>query len=158
MANLNRVIIAGNLGRDPEIRYTGRGEPVCHLHVATTDRWIDKASGEKKEQTEWHHVVLFRKLAEVAAEFLRKGEPVYLEGHLKTHKWTDARDIERYQTEIYADRLQMLGGAGQQQPAERDEPGIGDGADDPPAYADEVSPALAARLARREAVPKDVPF
>ena len=158
MANLNKVIVAGNLGRDPEIRHTGRGEPVCHLQVATTERWIDKASGEKREQTEWHHVVLFRKLAEVAAEYLRKGEPVYIEGHLKTHKWTDARHIDHYQTEIYADRMQMLGGVGQQQPAELDEQGIQDGAEDPASYADEISPELAARLARRQAAPKDMPF
>lgn len=157
MANLNKVLVAGNLGRDPEIRHTGRGDAVCHLHIATTDRWIDKASGEKREQTEWHRVVLFRKLAEVAAEYLRKGAPVYVEGHLKTHKWTDAKAVDHYQTEIFADQMTMLGAPGQRPVTELGEQGLEDGGDNPLAYED--APVAAARKPfRRAGMTDDIPF
>ena len=157
MANLNKVIVAGNLGRDPEIRHTGRGDCVCHLHIATTDRWLDKASGEKREQTEWHRVVLFRKLAEVAAEYLRKGAPVYVEGHLKTHKWTDAKAVDHYQTEIFADKMQMLGASLPRPVTEIDERGVQDGDDDPLAYQDAPRPAGRKNIGRPN-MTEDIPF
>ena len=157
MANLNKVIVAGNLGRDPEIRHTRRGDSVCHLHIATTDRWIDKSSGEKREQTEWHRVVLFRKLAEVAAEYLRKGAPVYVEGHLKTHKWTDAKAVDHYQTEIFADKMQMLGAA-HRALAEVDEGGVHDGDEDPLAYQDAPLPQDAGKAGGRPNMTDNIPF
>jgi len=101
MANgVNKAIILGRLGQDPEIRYTKDNKAVATLSVATSESWKDKQTGEKKEQTEWHRVVLFGKLAEVAGEYLRKGSQVYIEGQLKTRKWTDQQGVERYSTEI----------------------------------------------------------
>jgi single-strand DNA-binding protein len=105
------VIILGNLGRDPEVRYLPSGSAVCNLRIATTDSWKDKASGERKEATEWHSVVLFDKLAEIAGEYLRKGRSVYIEGRLQTRKWQDKETgADRYSTEIRGDVMQMLGG------------------------------------------------
>lgn len=109
MASVNKVILVGNLGRDPETRYLPDGSAVSTLNVATTDTWKDK-SGEKQEKTEWHRVSLFGRLAEIAAEYLKKGSQVYLEGRLQTRKWQDKEGHDRYTTEIVADRLQMLGG------------------------------------------------
>ncbi len=109
MASVNKVILVGNLGRDPETRYLPDGSAVSNLNVATTDSWKDK-SGEKQEKTEWHRVSLFGRLAEIAAEYLKKGSQVYLEGRLQTRKWQDKEGQDRYTTEIVADRLQMLGG------------------------------------------------
>lgn len=109
MASINKVILIGNLGRDPETRYANSGEAITSVSVATTDKWKDKASGEQKEQTEWHRVVFFGKLAEIAGEFLKKGSQVYVEGKLKTRKWTDKDGAEKYTTEIVADTMQMLG-------------------------------------------------
>jgi single-strand DNA-binding protein len=110
MASVNKVIIVGNLGRDPETRYLPSGEAVTNISVATTESWKDKASGEKKEQTEWHRISFFGRLAEVAGEYLKKGSQVYVEGSLRTRKYQD-KDTgkDRYSTEIRADRLQMLG-------------------------------------------------
>ncbi len=108
MASLNKVILIGHLGRDPELRYMASGDGVTHLALATSDRWTDKASGEKKEHTEWHRVVLYRKLAEIADQYLHKGSQVYIEGRLQTRKWADKNGIERYTTEIIADDLRML--------------------------------------------------
>lgn len=119
MASINKVILVGNLGRDPESRYMPSGEQVTNIAVATTDRWKDKQSGEQKEATEWHRISFFGKLAEIAAQYLRKGSQVYIEGRLRTRKYTDKDGIERYATEIVADTMQMLGsrqGAGE--PAE----------------------------------------
>lgn len=116
MASINKVIIVGNLGRDPESRYMPSGEQVTSIAVATTDRWRDKASGEQREATEWHRVSFFGKLAEIAGQYLRKGSQVYVEGRLRTRKYTDRDGIERYATEIIADTMQMLGsrpGAGE---------------------------------------------
>jgi len=111
MASVNKVILLGNLGRDPEVRYLPSGSAVCNLRIATTDSWKDKASGERKEATEWHSVVLFDKLAEIAGEYLRKGRPVYIEGRLQTRKWQDKETgADRYSTEIRGDVMQMLGG------------------------------------------------
>ena len=116
MASINKVIIVGNLGRDPESRYMPSGEQVTSIAVATTDRWRDKASGEQREATEWHRVSFFGKLAEIAGQYLKKGSQVYVEGRLRTRKYTDREGIERYTTEIIADTMQMLGsrpGAGE---------------------------------------------
>jgi single-strand DNA-binding protein len=110
MASVNKVILIGNLGRDPEVRYLPSGSAVCNLRLATTESWKDKASGEKKEVTEWHSVVLFDKLAEIAGEYLRKGRSVYIEGRLQTRKWQDKEPgADRYSTEVRGDVMQMLG-------------------------------------------------
>ena len=110
MASINKVILIGNLGADPETRYMPGGDAVCTLRLATTDKWKDKASGEKKELTEWHRVVFYRKLAEIAGQYLKKGSTVYIEGRIRTRKWTDKEGQERYTTEIEANEMQMLGG------------------------------------------------
>jgi len=109
MASVNKVILVGNLGRDPETRYLPSGEAVTNISVATTDTWKDKATGEKKEATEWHRVSFFGRLAEIAGEYLKKGSQVYIEGQLRTRKWQDKEGKDRYTTEIRADTLQMLG-------------------------------------------------
>jgi single-strand DNA-binding protein len=110
MASVNKVILVGNLGADPEMRATAGGDPVCNLRLATSEQWKDKATGESKETTEWHRVVLFRRLAEVAGQFLHKGSAVYIEGRLKTRKWQDKDGQDRYTTEVEATELKMLGG------------------------------------------------
>jgi single-strand DNA-binding protein len=109
MASVNKVILVGNLGRDPETRYAPEGGAICNISVATTDTWKDKTSGEKQERTEWHRVVFFNRLAEIAGEYLKKGSQVYIEGSLRTRKWQDKEGQERQTTEIVADRMQMLG-------------------------------------------------
>ena len=109
MASVNKVIIVGNLGADPETRYLPSGEAVTNIRVATTDRWKDKQSGETKEATEWHRIAFFGRLAEVAGEYLKKGSQVYVEGTLRTRKWQDKDGQDRYSTEIRADTMQMLG-------------------------------------------------
>jgi single-strand DNA-binding protein len=108
MASVNKVILIGNLGRDPETRYMPDGGAVTNISVATTDVWKDKA-GEKQEKTEWHRVAFFGKLAEIAGEYLKKGSQVYVEGRLQTRKWQDKEGVDKYTTEIVADRMQMLG-------------------------------------------------
>src|SRR5205814_2084954 len=108
MASVNKVILVGNLGRDPETRYNPEGGAITNISVATTDTWKDKASGEKQERTEWHRVVFFSRLAEIAGEYLKKGSQVYIEGSLRTRKWQDKEGKERTTTEIVADRMQML--------------------------------------------------
>ena len=110
MASVNKVTIIGNLGRDPENRYLPSGEQVTSIAVATTDRWRDKATGEQKEATEWHRISFFGKLAEIAGQYLKKGSQVYIEGRLRTRKYTDKDGIDRYAAEIIADRMQMLSG------------------------------------------------
>ena len=109
MASVNKVIIVGNLGRDPEIRYMPSGDAIATLAVATTDKWKDKASGEQKEATEWHRISAFGKLAEIMGQYLKKGSQVYVEGKLKTRKYTDKDGVEKYSTEIVCDTMQMLG-------------------------------------------------
>ena len=108
MASVNKVILVGNLGRDPETRYTTGGEAVTNVSIATTDTWKDK-NGDKQERTEWHRVAFFGKLAEIAGEYLKKGSQVYIEGRLQTRKWQDKDGQDKYTTEIVADRMQMLG-------------------------------------------------
>jgi single-strand DNA-binding protein len=109
MASVNKVILIGNLGRDPETRYTADGAAITNITIATSDRWKDKATGEMKEATEWHRVAFFGRLAEIAGEYLKKGRPVYVEGRLRTRKWQDKDGQDRYTTEIVADAMQMLG-------------------------------------------------
>ena len=118
MASVNKVIIVGNLGRDPETRYMPSGDAMTSITVATTDSWKDKSTGEKKEQTEWHRITFFGKLAEIAGQYLKKGSQVYVEGSLRTRKYTDKDGVEKYATDIKADSMQMLGGR----------PGMGGGA------------------------------
>jgi single-strand DNA-binding protein len=110
MASVNKVIIIGNLGRDPEVRYNPNGVAWCTVSLATTRNWKDKTSGEKVEETEWHRVVFNDRLAEIAGEYLKKGRSVYVEGRLKTRKWTDKDGVEKFTTEILANEMQMLGG------------------------------------------------
>jgi single-strand DNA-binding protein len=121
MAAVNKVILVGNLGKDPETRYSPDGGAICNINIATTESWKDKATGEKKEATEWHRVVLYSRLAEIAGEYLKKGRSVYIEGRLKTRKWTDKEGVEKYTTEVIASELQMLGSR---------EGGTGGGGDD----------------------------
>jgi single-strand DNA-binding protein len=109
MASVNKVILIGNLGKDPEVRYAPSGSAICNVTLATSRQWKDKTSGEKQEETEWHRVVFYDRLAEIAGEYLKKGRPVYVEGRLKTRKWTDKDGVEKYTTEIRADQMQMLG-------------------------------------------------
>lgn len=114
MAGINKVIIVGNLGNDPEIRTMPNGEAVANISVATSESWTDKNTGERREVTEWHRIVLYRRLAEIAGQYLRKGSQVYVEGRLKTRKWQDNNGQDRYTTEIQGDNLQMLGGRSQE--------------------------------------------
>lgn len=139
MASVNKVIIVGNLGRDPESRTFPSGDMVTTVSVATTDRWKDKQTGEMKEATEWHRVTFSQRLAEIAAEYLKKGSQVYIEGSLRTRKWADQQGVERYSTEVRADTMQMLGqrGEGQQ----------GGGQQRAPAPAPTRAPAAAPRPA-----------
>jgi len=134
MASVNKVILIGNLGKDPETRYSPNGGAICNVRIATTRNWKDKASGEKREETEWHSIVFYDRLAEIAGEYLKKGRPVYVEGRLKTRKWQDKEGQDRYTTEIIATEMQLLGsreGGG----------GAGAGADDGGGYARESSGA-----------------
>jgi len=158
MASVNKVILIGNLGRDPEVRYLPSGSAVCNLRLATTESWKDKASGEKKEVTEWHSVVLFDKLAEIAGEYLRKGRSVYIEGRLQTRKWQDKETgADRYSTEVRGDVMQMLGS--------REGGGMGGGEDggEPPARSSAKPAAKAGAPAAAGSDPydsfeDDVPF
>jgi single-strand DNA-binding protein len=109
MASVNKVIVVGNLGKDPETRYSPNGGAICNVRIATTRNWKDKATGEKKEETEWHSVVFYDRLAEIAGEYLKKGRSVYVEGRLKTRKWQDKEGQDRYTTEIIAAEMQLLG-------------------------------------------------
>lgn len=118
MASVNKAIIIGNLGKDPEVKYQTSGDAICNLTIATSESWKDKATGEKKEATEWHRVSFFGKLAEICGQYLKKGSQVYIDGSIRTRKWTDKEGQERYTTEIRGDEMKMLGGRsdGQQPP------------------------------------------
>ncbi|MBX3687685.1 MAG: single-stranded DNA-binding protein [Rhodocyclaceae bacterium] len=109
MASLNKVILIGNLGADPETRYAPSGDAICNLRLATTETWKDRTSGERRENTEWHRVVFFGKLAEIAGQYLRKGSQIYVEGRIQTRKWQDKEGQDRYTTEIRGDEMKMLG-------------------------------------------------
>ena len=110
MASVNKVIVVGNVGKDPEVRYMPSGDAVANLSVATTDRYKDKQTGDMKENTEWHRIAFFGKLAEIVGQYIKKGSQIYVEGRLRTRKWTDASGVEKYSTEIVAESMQMLGG------------------------------------------------
>ena len=110
MASINKVILIGNLGRDPEVRYAPSGSAICNVTLATSRNWKNRDTGERQEETEWHRVVFYDRLAEIAGEYLKKGRPVYVEGRLKTRKWTDKDGVDKYTTEIVADQMQLLGG------------------------------------------------
>ena len=148
MASINKVILIGNLGRDPEVRYTPNGSAVCNVSVATTRNWKNKDSGERMEETEWHRVVFFDRLAEIAGEYLKKGRSVYVEGRLKTRKWQDKDGKDQYTTEVMATEMQMLGsreGGGGGAGGEDDGGGAGGG------YAERSSPPQRSAPASRPA-------
>jgi single-strand DNA-binding protein len=158
MASVNKVIIVGNLGRDPETRYMPSGDAITNIAVATTDKWKDKATGEQKEATEWHRISFFGKLAEIAGQYLKKGSQVYIEGKLRTRKYTDKDGVEKYSTEIVADSMQMLGsrqgmGGGS---APMDEGSYGGGAPRVPAQTPARAPARQASNINIE--DDDIPF
>ncbi len=153
MASVNKVILVGNLGRDPETRYMTNGDAVTNISVATTETWKDKASGEKQEKTEWHRVTFYRRLAEIAGEYLKKGSQVYIEGRLETRKWQDKEGKDRYTTEIIANEMKMLGsrqGAGDRTPSEDREPAM---ASEPRAAGGAKKPA-----GKFEEMDDDIPF
>ena len=121
MASVNKVVIIGHLGKDPETRFASSGEAICNFSIATTETWKDKATGEKKEATEWHRINAFGKLAEICSQYLKKGSQVYIEGSLRTRKWQDKDGQDRYTTEIRADEMKMLGSRqGEAPPRERE--------------------------------------
>jgi single-strand DNA-binding protein len=155
MASVNKVIIVGNLGADPETRYLPSGDAVTNIRVATTDRYKDKATGEMREATEWHSISFFAKLAEIAGQYLRKGSQVYVEGSLRTRKYTDKNGVEKYATDIRADSMQMLGSR-QGMGGPSDDGGGGGGAAGGGGYAPRQAPArpAAAPAQRPAAAPK----
>ena len=151
MASINKVIIVGNLGRDPEMRTFPSGDQVANVTIATTDKWKDKQTGEMKEATEWHRVVFNGRLAEIAGQYLRKGSQVYVEGSLRTRKWTDQNGVEKYSTEIRADQMQMLGsrqGMGGPQGGGHDDGGYGGGEEQAPRRAPPPRAPMAAPAPR----------
>jgi single-strand DNA-binding protein len=158
MASVNKVIVVGNLGADPETRFLPSGEAVTNIRVATTDKWKDKTSGEMKEATEWHRISFFGRLAEVAGEYLKKGSQVYVEGSLRTRKWQDKDGQDRYSTEIRADVMQMLGrreggGEPRAESAERGDRG------EPRAASKAAAPAAAKKPAGKfDDMEDDIPF
>ncbi len=143
MSAVNMVILIGNLGADPEVRSFADGSTVCNIRLATTESWKDKATGEKREATEWHRVVLYRKLGEIAGQYLKKGSSVYIEGRLKTRKWQDKEGQERYTTEIEASEMKMLGS------------GTGSGGQDRSA---KPAPVSGSTTSRPYDVDDDIPF
>ena len=149
MASVNKVIVLGNLGRDPELRYTPSGAAVCNVSIATTRNWKSKDSGERQEETEWHRVVFYDRLAEIAGEYLKKGRPVYVEGRLKTRKWQDKDGKDNYTTEVIAEQMQLLGG--------RDEAGGGGGGYSRGQDDDHGGGAPAPRPQRPQATPRPAP-
>jgi single-strand DNA-binding protein len=144
MASVNKVIVVGNLGRDPEMRTFPSGDQVANVTIATTDKWKDKQTGEMKEATEWHRVVFNGRLAEIVGQYLRKGSQVYVEGSLRTRKWTDKDGIEKFTTEIRADQMQMLGSRQGMGGPGGDDGGGGGGYEAPRQSAPARAPAAAA--------------
>lgn len=122
---VNKVILVGNLGKDPEVRYSPNGSAVANATLATSESWKDKSTGEKQEKTEWHRLVFFARLAEIAGEYLKKGSQIYVEGRLQTRKWQDKQGADHYTTEIVVNDLQMLGGRAQDQAAPAERPASG---------------------------------
>ncbi|MFT3663683.1 single-stranded DNA-binding protein [Piscinibacter sp.] len=162
MASLNKVMIIGNLGRDPEVRYTPNGNAVCNVSVASTRQWKSKDSGERQEETEWHRVVFYDRLAEIAGEYLKKGRSVYVEGRLKTRKWQDKEGKDQYTTEIIATEMQMLGGREGMGGGAGDERGGDDYAERPQRSAPAARPAASKPAAKPatgfDAMDDDIPF
>ena len=163
MASVNKVILVGNLGRDPETRYNAEGGAITNVSIATTDTWKDKASGEKQERTEWHRIVFFNRLAEIAGEYLKKGSQVYVEGSLRTRKWTDKEGQEKYTTEIVADKMQMLGSRSGMGGGGMDSEGGGGGGGGRPAREPMAASAGAKPAAKKsggsfEDMDDDIPF
>lgn len=171
MASINKVILIGNLGRDPEVRYTPNGAAVCNVTIATSRNWKDKTSGEKVEETEWHRVVFYDRLAEIAGEYLKKGRPVYVEGRLKTRKWQDKDGKDNYTTEIVADQMQLLGsreGMGSSGPSADDSGYHREAAEQPAAAPSRPAPSRPSAPAASKPAPKaasgfddmddDIPF
>jgi single-strand DNA-binding protein len=159
MASVNKVIIVGNLGKDPEMRAFPSGDQVANVTIATTDRWKDKQTGEMKEATEWHRVVFNGRLAEIVGQYLRKGSQVYVEGSLRTRKWTDQSGAEKYTTEIRADQMQMLGsrqGMGAPGPAAGGD-GYGGGYEQQPQQSQQPRQYAAPAAATRPAAPAPAP-
>ncbi len=154
MASVNKVIVLGNLGRDPEVRYTPNGSAVCNLRIATTRNWKNKESGEKMEETEWHSVVLYDRQAEIAGEYLKKGRSVYIEGRLKTRKWQDKEGLDRYTTEIVGDSMQLLGGRDAGSGGGGDEEGGGGGYSERSAPQQRSAPASRPAPAAGRAAPQ----
>ncbi len=151
---INKVILAGNLGADPETRYTASGSAVTNIRLATTESWRDRQSGERQERTEWHRVVFFNRLGEIAGEYLRKGNQVYVEGSIRTRKWQDQSGQDRYTTEIVANEMQMLGGRGTGDGPAPGGQGGGQGFRDRPAPQQQQQPAAA----EEDFQDDDIPF
>jgi single-strand DNA-binding protein len=159
MASVNKVILVGNLGADPETRYLPNGDAVANLRLATTESWKDKATGEKRELTEWHRVVFYRKLAEIVGQYLKKGSPVFVEGRIRTRKWTDKEGQERYTTEIEANEMQMLGSRQSASSSGGEaEYGGGGGQPSPAPAAGSAHPAPAKKAPSIEDMDDDIPF
>jgi single-strand DNA-binding protein len=160
MASVNKVIVVGNLGRDPEMRTFPSGDRVANVTIATTDKWKDKQTGEMKEATEWHRVVFNGRLAEIAGEYLRKGSQVYVEGSLRTRKWTDKDGVEKYTTEIRADQMQMLGSRqGMGSPSADEDDGGGQRRSAPPARPAGAAPKPAVKPSSGfDDMDDDIPF
>jgi len=150
MASVNKVILIGNLGKDPEVRYAPSGAAICNITLATSRNWKDKSTGERQEETEWHRIVFYDRLAEIAGEYLKKGKSVYIEGRLKTRKWTDKEGVDRYTTEIIANDMTMLGS--------REGAGGGAGSDDGSSAGDDAPRAARPAAARpAAAAPRAAP-
>ncbi len=165
MASVNKVILVGNLGRDPETRYSTSGAAICNITIATSRQWKDKASGEKREETEWHRVVFYDRLAEIAGEYLKKGRPVYVEGRLKTRKWQDKEGQDRYTTEIIAEEMQLLGsreggggGGGGDVEFSGGASGAGSRASSAPAAGSSASKGGGAKKGTSDDLDDDIPF
>ena len=162
MASVNKVILIGNLGRDPEVRYSPNGSAICNVSIATTRNWKSKDSGERVEETEWHRVVFYDRLAEIAGEYLKKGRPVYVEGRLKTRKWQDKDGKDVYTTEIIAEQMQMLGGREGMGGGAGDDRGGDDYAERPQRTAPAARPAASKPASKPatgfDAMDDDIPF
>ena len=162
MASVNKVILIGNCGRDPEVRYAPSGAAICNVSIATSRSWKDKTSGERQEETEWHRVVFYDRLAEIAGEYLKKGRSVYVEGRLKTRKWQDKEGKDQYTTEIIATEMQMLGGREGMGGGAGDDRGGDDYAERPQRAAPAARPAASKPASKPatgfDAMDDDIPF
>ena len=158
MASVNKVILIGNLGRDPEVRYAPSGSAICNVTLATTRSWKNKDSGERQEETEWHRVVFYDRMAEIAGEYLKKGKQVYVEGRLKTRKWTDKDGVEKYTTEVIANEMTMLGSREGMGSGPADEGSERPARSAPPARAPSPKPQPKASSTGFDDMDDDIPF